>query len=447
MTINEFQERLLADAMNAGFKEAEVYYEKSESLKLMIFEGEIDSYETSEEGGLGLRGLYNGKMGYAYTEKIEEASIPFLIDSAKANAEVLDEDDGTDIFEGSENYTGHDFYSEELANVAIPEKIELIKSIEKQALEYDPRIVALDYCMLQDYSQDRVMLNNKGLSLNEKMNGLIIYISAVVKDGEEVKTGRFIKMTRDYGSLDATEIAKEVAEEALSNLGEQSIPSGKYPVIMRHDAAAFLLETFTPIFSAENTQKDQSLLKGKVGEKIAADTFTLLEDPFHPDAMAGSNFDGEGVATKKRMIVSNGKLETLLHNRKTAKTDGVETTGHAHKWSYKSTLTVAPMNMYIAPGKKSKADLIASLEEGILITYLSGLHSGASTISGDFSVAATGFHIKDGKIASPIKQMTIAGNFFDYMKDVVEVGSDLAFMPGGYGSPSLLVKELSVTVD
>ncbi|MFJ7935320.1 TldD/PmbA family protein [Sporosarcina sp. NPDC096371] len=447
MTINEFQKKLLAEAIDAGFNEVEVYYEKSESFQLMIFEGEIDSYETSEEGGLGFRGLYNGKMGYAYTEKIEEASIPFLIDSAKSNADVLDEDDGTDVFEGSDDYAGHNLYSEGLANVTIPEKIELIKSIEKKTLAYDPRIITLNYCVLHDYSGERVMANNKGLSLNEKKNGLVIVISAVAKDGEEMKTGSCIKMTQDFGSLNPDEIAKEAAEEALSNLGEQSIPAGKYPIVMRYDASASLLSTFTPIFSAENTQKDQSLLKGKVGEKIAADSFTVLDDPFHPDAMAGTNFDGEGVATGKRTIVSNGTLETLLHNRKTAKKDGVETTGHARKSSYKSTLTIAPLNMYIAPGQKSKEDLIASLEEGILITDLAGLHSGVSTISGDFSVAATGFHIKDGKIASPVKQMTIAGNFFDYMKAIQEVGSDLTFAPGGYGSPSLLVKELSVTVD
>ena len=114
------------------------------------------------------------------------------------------------------------------------------------------------------------MANSKGLSLNEKQNGLIIYISAVVKDGEEMKTGSFSKMTRDFNELDPDVIAKEVAQEALSNLGEQSIPTRKYPIIMRHDASASILAAFTPIFSAENTQKGQSLLKGKVGEKIAA---------------------------------------------------------------------------------------------------------------------------------------------------------------------------------
>lgn len=447
MNINDFQEKLLSKATDAGFIEAEIYYERSESFRCSIFEGEINSYETSEEGGFGLRGLYNGKMGYSYTEKIEDASIPFLIDSAKANADVLDEDDGTDIFNGSENYAAHSFYSEALANVPIPEKIELIKSIEKKVLAYDPRIVTLNYCMLQDFSKDRIMANNKGLSLNEKKNGLVIFLSAVVKDGDEMKTGSVVKMTRNFNSLDADDIAKEVAEEALANLGEQSIPARKYPVIMRRDAAASLLATFTPIFSAENTQKDQSLLKGKVGSEIASSAYTLIDDPFHPEAVAGSIFDGEGVATKKRTIVAKGVLETLFHNRKTANKEGVETTGHAQKSSYKGTLSVAPINLYVAPGSKSKEELIGSIDEGVLITGLSGLHSGASTISGDFSVAATGFHIKDGKIASPVKQMTIAGNYFDYMKNIVETGSDLEFRPGGYGSPSLLVKELSVTVD
>jgi len=447
MNITDFQEELLNKAMDAGFKEAEVYYERTESFQCMIFEGEIDSYETSEDGGLGLRGLYNGKMGYAYTEKMDEDSIPFLIERAKANADVLDEDDGTDIFEGSREYVGYDFYSEELANVQIPEKIELIKSIEKKVLSYDPRIVSLNYCALQSFSGDRVMANSKGLSLKEKKNGLIIFISAVVKDGEEMKTGGTYKVTRNFDSFDADEIAKEVAEEALSNLGEKSIPTGKYPIIMRHNAAASLLATFTPIFSAENTQKGLSLLKGKVGEKIASDSFTLLDDPFHPDAVAGSNFDGEGVATKKQAIISNGILETLLHNRKTAKIEGVQTTAHAHKSSYKSTLSIAPLNMYIAPGVRTKEELISSLTEGVLISDLAGLHSGTNTISGDFSVAATGFHIKDGKIASPVKQMTIAGNFFDFMRDIEEIASDLYFSPGGFGAPSVLLKEFSITVD
>lgn len=447
MNIVEYQEKLLDKAIKAGFKEAEVYFERKNSFQCMLYEGQIDSYETSEDRGLSLRGLHNGKMGYAYTEKLDDDSMSFLIDSAKANADVLDEDEGIDIFEGSNEYTSYEFYNEELETIGIPEKIELLRLIEQKIRAYDSRIVTLDYCILQEYSTERSLANSKNLSLSHKENGLAIYLSTVVKEGEELKTGVYSKITRDFHSLNAEEIAKAAAEEALANLGEKSIPSGKYPIILRSDATASLLSIFMPILSAENAQKDQSLLKGKVGQKVASDTLTLLNAPFHPEALSGASFDGEGVATKEQAIISNGTLQTLLHNRKTAKKEGCESSGHAHKESYKGALSIAPQNLYISPGKRSKEELIASVSEGVLITELSGLHSGTNTISGDFSVAAKGFHIQDGKIASPVKQMTIAGNFFDFLNNIEETSSELYFLPNGYGSSSLLVKELSVTVE
>ncbi len=211
MDITQFQNQLLQAAMNAGFSEAEIYYQRAESFGFTLFEGEIDSYETSVDGGLGLRGLYNGKMGYSYTEKIDEDSIPFLIESAKSNADVLDEDDGTDIFEGSKEYANHVFYNEELAKVAIPDKIALLRSIEKKVLAYDSRIVALDHCSLSDFSSERSLTNSKGLSLSEKKNGLYIFVSAVVKNGNEKKNGSYVKMTRDFSTLDADEIASAVS--------------------------------------------------------------------------------------------------------------------------------------------------------------------------------------------------------------------------------------------
>lgn len=447
MNKQEFQRALLKAAKEAGFTEAEMYYEKSTSFNCTIFEGEIDSCETSEEGGVSFRGLYNGRMGYAYTEKIDHDSISFLTDQAKENASILDEDDGTTIFEGSDAYNTHSYYNEKLEEVSTEEKIALIQSIEKKVLAFDPKIVRLNYCVLQDFSSEKILANNKGLAIDEKQNGLVIFVSAVAQDGEEMKTGSAVKLTRDFSAIDADAFAKKVAEEALAQLGEQSIPAKKYPVIMRHDASASLLATLTPIFSAENTQKGQSLLKDKVGETIASPAYTLIDDPYHPDSLQGTNFDGEGVATKKQMIVEAGTLKTLFHNRKTAKKDGVKTTGNARKSSYKGTLSVGPINLYIQPGSKSKEDLISSVQEGVFITRLAGLHSGVNSISGDFSVAATGFYIKDGKISSPVKQMTVAGNYFDYLKQIKEIGSDLEFSSSGYGSPSLLVKELSVTVD
>lgn len=194
-------------------------------------------------------------------------------------------------------------------------------------------------------------------------------------------------------------------------------------------------------------KKNQSLLKGKVGQQVASKGVTLLNVPYHPDALSGGNFDGEGVATKHQAIITEGTLQTLLHNRKTAAKDSCETTGHAKRESYKDTLSIAPQNIYIAPGQDTQDTLISSLSEGVLVTNLSGLHSGTNSISGDFSVAAQGFHIQDGKLASPVRQMTIAGNFFSLLKNIEAISSDLYFLPSGHGSPSIIVKELAVTVE
>lgn len=437
----------MASGLMAGFEDMEIYYGHSERFSCQVYQGEVDQYETAVDGGISFRGIFNGKMGYAYTEKIVEDSIPYLLTKAKANAELIEEEEQDDIFEGSEEYEERDFYSEALDKVETEDKIALLKEVEQKIVNYDPRIKSLNACRLIENSNERLLANSKGLVLHDRKNYIALQLSVIVKENDETKSGFTLKITQDFSTLNADEIAKEAAEEALSYLGEQSIASKKYPIILRKDAASQLLDTFVSAFSAEVAQKGQSLLKDKVGEAIAAQNITIVDDPFYEEGLSSRNFDGEGVASQKCTVIEKGELKTLLHNRKTARKAGVETTGHAYKSSYKGTLIVAPSNFYVVAGEKTQEELIVSQAEAVFITKLSGLHSGTDTVSGDFSVAASGFYVKDGKIDAPVKQMTIAGNFFNLLKEVQEVGSDLYVSAGGIGSPSLLLKELSVTVD
>ncbi|MBS4210347.1 TldD/PmbA family protein [Bacillus sp. FJAT-50079] len=447
MRIEKFQEMLLGNGLSYGFEDMEIYYERSNRFACDVYKGEIDHYETAEDGGLSFRGLYNGKMGYAYTEKFDEESLSFLLESAKANASIVEEEEQDEIFAGDDTYEEKDFYSESLELIPIADKIAFLQEVEKEISNYDPRIASLNSCKLIEQSKERLLANSKGLVLHDRKNYLAVVLSVIVKQDGETKSGSKVKITKDFSRLNAKEIAKEVAEEALSYLGEKSIPSKKYPIIFRNDAAASLLGTFTSVFSAEVAQKGRSLLEGKTGTVIAANHVTIMDDPFHKEGFDNRNFDGEGAASKRCTVIDKGLLKTLLHNQKTAKKAGVETTGHAYKPSYKGTLTVAPSNFYIVPGGKSREELIGGLDEAVIITKLAGLHSGANAVSGNFSVAAHGFYVKAGKVETPIKQMTIAGNFFDLLKEIEEVGSDLYFSTSGIGSPSLFVKELSVTVE
>ena len=175
---------------------------------------------------------------------------------------------------------------------------------------------------------------------------------------------------------------------------------------------------------------------------VAAECVTIMDDPPLEKGGASSAFDGDGVPTRVKAVVDGGKLTTLLHNLKTANKQGVETTANASAGK-----GVSPTNFYFKASDVSFEDMVAKTGDGLLITQLMGMHSGANAISGDFSLAARGFSIKDGKLDRPVDQITIAGNFYTMLKDIEAVGSDMHFgFPGGscFGSPCVLVKSLSV---
>ncbi len=440
-------DKIFAEGKKQGINDMEVFYSAGSSLSLKVFQKELDGYSLSESEGLGLRGMYNGKMGYSYTEKVDETSIDLLVKNVKENATVIDSDDEEYIFEGSKEYKKVDTFNPKLEEVKEAAKIKFVKQLEEEAFKIDNRIQSVETCVYGDGYGETIMSNTKGLYLHDKSNIAYTYVVVVAKENEDIKTGMAYRTGNDFSKFNPKEIAEEAVKEALSMLGAKSVKSGDYPIIIRNNAAADLLEAFEGIFSAENVQKNLSLLKGKLNEQIGSEKFTLVDDPFMEGGLASRSFDGEGVASKYKKVVDKGVLKTYFHNLKTAKKDGVETTGNASKSSYKSSVGIAPSNFYVEKGEKTLEEIISSMDKGILITELQGLHSGLNSVSGDFSLAALGYEIKDGKISKPVEQITVAGNYFELLKNIEETGSDLKFgLPGEayIGSPSLKIKKLAI---
>ncbi|MDQ0351875.1 PmbA protein [Alkalibacillus filiformis] len=447
MNVLEFKDELFQKGSEKGFKDMELYYEKSDRFVCAIDKGEVDQFTTAEVTGVSFRGVYADQMGYAYTEKLDESSIEFLIENALENASVLESEDVEEIYEGDSNYKDISFSSEALKSVTNEEKINFMKELDKEIYAADERVVATNFFTMQSVDVQKAMYNSKGLALEDDQNYLVYMVIVIVEENDVTKSGVHIEVVSDWGKVNAKESAQKAVQEAVSYLNPLETDDKFYPVILRQDAARSLLDTFVTTFSAETAQQGMSKLKEKVGSKIAGDNINLVDDPFMKNRMGSRTFDAEGVATEKLNVVENGTLTTLLHNRKTAKKDGVKTTGHASKVSYKGTVNVAPSNFYIEPGSQSYDELVQGLDEGIVVTNLQGLHSGVNAISGDFSLAANGYYVKDGKIQGPTNLMTIAGNFFELLNEVNEVGSDLEFGPSNVGAPSLLLKGLSVTFE
>lgn len=447
MEMKSLIDKIFAEGKKHGLGDMEVYYSAGSSLSLKVFQKELDGYSLSESEGLSLRGVYNGKMGYSYTEKVDESSIDLLVKNVLENATVIDSDDEEFIYEGSKEYKKVDTFNPSLENVEETEKIKFVKLLEDEAYKIDEKVTSVETCVYGDGYGEIIMSNTKGLYLHDKSNIAYTYVVVVAKDKDDIKTGMAYRTGNDFSKFNAKEIAEEAVHEALALLGAKSIKSGDYAVVIRNNAAADLLEAFTGIFSAESVQKNLSLLKGKLNEQIGSDKFTLVDDPFMEGGLASRSFDGEGVACKYKKVVEKGVLKTYFHNLKTSKKDGIETTGNASKGSYKSSIDIAPSNFYVEKGEKSLEEIISSMESGILITELQGLHSGLNSVSGDFSLAALGFEIQGGKIARPVEQITVAGNYFELLKNIEETGSDLKFgLPGDayIGSPSIKIRKLAI---
>ena len=444
MTMDAFIQAILAGAKNAGIEAAEVYLASSDSFRAMCQQGEISQYTVNSTRGLSLRGLYNGKMGYAATEAMDDEAVGQLVRGVIESAELTEDEDIQEIYPGDKEYPKIDNYQPALDEVPESRKLQLALDLEKTAKAMDSRIQQLDYDMVTTSSSECRLVNTYGLDLREKDNMAVAFVSALAKEGERVSTGSGFAVSRNFDDLQAEKIAKDAVEEALFMLRAEPVPSGTYRAIIANKCMPDLLGTFAGIFSAESAQKGMSLLAGKEGEMIASPAVTLMDDPLLPGGLASASFDAEGVATRTKAVIENGRLMTLLHNLKTARKAGVRTTGNAAKAGYAAAVRVAPSNFYLKPGEKTLEQLMAEMGDGLVITDVSGLHAGANPISGDFSLIAQGYTVKDGKKDAPVERITVAGNFYQLLKNIRAVGSDLCFPGSSVGSPSVDLGEVAV---
>ncbi|MEZ4629101.1 MAG: metallopeptidase TldD-related protein, partial [Eubacteriales bacterium] len=318
------------------------------------------------------------------------------------------------------------------------ERIALAMRLESLCLAADKRVQRLVYCTVGYESGAIRMENSLGLDAQRSYDTSYIFAIPSVKEGDEVQTGFAFRMGMD--SADVEGCAHEAVAEAIGKLGGKPVDSGNYRVLFQPYAFADLLAAFSPMFSADEAQKGRSLLAGKEGQAVASELVTIWDDPFDP--VAPRAFDGEGTPCVKKAVVESGTLKTLLHNLKTAKKAGVETTGNASRRSAASAVGVAPSIFRVEKGDKGYDALLAELGDGLVISDLEGLHAGVDAVSGAFSLKASGLLVKDGAVVRPVSNITVAGNFVTLMKDVIAVGSDLRYalpQSGFFASPSVLV--------
>ena len=445
MEINLFIDKLFEKALVKGLEEFEAYYSEGESFSLKIYNGQVDDYKNSLGKGLSFRAIYKGRMGYSFTENFDESSIELLVDELIGNASVLETEDKEFIYEGAKSYDERSNFKGLLDSVETTYKIEKIIEMETLAKAYDPRVDSVNYCMYGEGIGKRVIRNSKGLRLENNDDGAHAYLSVVIKDGNETKTGYSLKHFADFSLFRPEEAAKEAVERALSLLGSKSLKSGKYDVIIKNEAFVDLMDAMSGIFSAEAVDKGLSKFKDKIDLKVASEKITIIDNPYMEDGIF-KTFDDEGVPTKEKVLIENGVLKTYLHSLKTANKFGVNPTGNGQKASYKSSVVVGAYNFFIKPGENSYDELLKKTDKGVVLIEFDGIHAGLNGISGDFSLSTRGYLIENGIICGAVNEITLAANYFDLLLNVEELGNDLKFSYpfGKAGSPSILFRKLDI---
>ena len=341
MNFDALKNALVAALAEAGLNEYEIYYMSDESVSVSTLNKEVNSFASSISGGLCLRALVDGKMGYASTELMTEAEMRELPERAKANAKATEKLDTVGIFAGSESY-------DELAI----EKVELLsaQTLKAYAVKTGEALFAENESVKEGTSSQAIaagtsirLVNSHGVDLNLDCGVNILVGEAVVGvDGENQSDYSFKNVSEANADEAVKEVTKEAVEEALAKIGAGSVDSGKYKVVISGNQMRSLLSVFSSAFSAKAALDGMSKLKGLEGEKIAADIVTITDDPQREGNSIGTNFDAEGVATHRKAVVEAGVLKTLLHNRETALAMGKETTANASKAGYSSPIGIRP---------------------------------------------------------------------------------------------------------
>lgn len=434
---------LFEKALEAGITEIEVYRSKSSASEVGIFNHQIETLNSHSTNVCYIRGAFNGHLGSVYLEN-NELSIEEIIATIKENASLININEPYFIYPGDETYPELKPYEGDFSEHSMTEKSELILALAKK-VESLSEYVSCPEASYEESSFEYSIENSNGLNVNRKGGYGVIVCEVVAKKGDEIKSGYEVQLAKKFNEFDIEKLANDAVDGVVSKFGGSPIVSGNYKTVVKASVVRSLLGAFSNVFTAEMAIRKMSFLEGKEGTQVFGSNINIYDDPLCELAPSQDSFDDEGVAAKTKTVVEKGVFKTFLHNLKTAKMLGTETTGNGYKAGVSSGVGVRPSNFYIAPGEKSLDELFAECDNGFYLTDVQGLHAGINIINGDFSLQAQGFEIVAGKLGKPVTLVVASGNITSLLNDVLEIGSDLTFKTGSIGAPSLLVGKLSIS--
>ncbi|MEN2982874.1 MAG: TldD/PmbA family protein [Thermus sp.] len=432
MTLEEAKAYLLRRAREMGLS-AEVLFQEERELSLRAQQGVLEEIKEARQGGLGLRVVAEGRVGYAYTEELSQEALEWALAEARENALLS----GKEGFLPEGKPLGHHDLLGEGLSAPLEAKKEAALGLER-ALRSDPRTQSVMMAGYLEREARVALASTQGAEGGFRTGLAALGGSFVLKEGESLKQGWDFRPAKEFHALDPGRTALELREKTARLLGARPLRTGRYRAYLEPRAMAGLLRVFAEALSGKNALEGKSRLLGRLGEQVASAWVTLVDDPTLEKGLASRPFDAEGTPARPVTLIERGVFRSFLHNSETARALGQANTGHAFR-RYRSTLDVAPSNLYLLPVGNLK------LERGVLIAEFMGLHAGANPVSLDFSLQALGLWVEEGEVRHAVENFAVSGNLLDLFQAIEALGEDLDWelMGSAYGSPTVAVAELS----
>ena len=433
----------LLASKNAG-SAFEIYYAKSSSTKIDSKDQKVDSLTRSEDMGLSIRTVKNGRIGFSFTTSLDPNSIERAIDSALQVAAVMPEDPTSVTlgqFSESVPTVKNRMDTDGLA-ISIEQKIELAKRLERTCREKDARIKTVRSASFGESKFETELRNHQGIKLTHQGSFFSVSISCKDEENGDAQMGGDYRFATHLNRLELDVCAAEAAQTATRLLGAKMPRTMKCPAVIENGVVGDLLEFLSSSFLGDEIEKGRSMLMGKLGEKVFSEKATFIDDGLLEGGYATRPFDAEGTASQTNEVVKAGVFSKILFDGPTAFRMKAKSTGNSSR-SIQNPPGIGLTNFYMKPGTASLNELIQKAGNGIFLTDLMGVHT-ANPITGAFSLGASGILIENGKLTRPVKGFAVAGNVLDLFKNIDTVGSDLRFF-GSMGTPSFLIDGLQVS--
>jgi len=439
--------REVAAAAGAG-EEVEAFVVRSRETEIKVFDAAVESLAVAEVEGVGVRVVAGHRQGYAFAGTLAPDVVAETVVEARDNAGFGEPDEAFGLVTADDTRSVApvplDLWRDEMLQVPAARKVALALEAEAATRAADARVRGVEAVDYGDHALEVVVATSTGIVASTRRTGCSISSVALAGEGAETQTGYGFSVGRTFEDLDVEVTARDAAVRATRLLGARQPRSRRLPVVLDPLVTRSVLAIVGAALSGEAVLKGRSMFCGREGEAVAAPSVSIVDDPTIPDAYAAASFDGEGVPTRRSELVRDGGLAGFLHDVYTARRAGTTTTGSAVR-GFKSAPAVGTRALHLAPGAMTPEAILAAVPEALYVQSVSGLHSGTSPVSGDFSVGAEGLMVRDGAFAEPVREVTIASTLPRMLLDVVEVGADLTWLPGSTAGVTLLLADMTMS--